>query len=279
MVLETIQWRIRRGRPGKGAAITWQVAHDLSIPRTSAVEHAALSKWQRSGACSKSSLSYLTAGAETLANEVSRSPKHPHKACPQPPTNNSPTTPHPCIHPTNADLNPILNQYLDAVFAALPPFQSTVPPTSLISCNVVPNLTTLNRTIRGSSDNNLLTPICACTELSKRMIKWWPRSCLARCLRVGPVSRKTPQLVMPRTTPPELRTRAPAVRQTLRRVLDEVGGIGEWRAVVEGRAGGLGWGEETDSLTSAMLPWRTCAGISDSPTEHQTRELTTAISS
>ena len=92
---------------------------------------------------------------------------------------------------------------------------STFPPTSATSSNVSPNLTIPVLNIRGSIATVLYTSLCVAGLASKRMMKWWPLSCLIWCFFTGFVRRKGPQLVMPRTTPPEERIREPAVRAML----------------------------------------------------------------
>lgn len=109
--------------------------------------------------------------------------------------------------------------------------QSTVPFTSTMSFKRPPIFTTPHRTIRGSIATVFLTSSCTEGEASKRMMKWWPLSCRAWFFLMGFVRRKGPQLVMPRTTPPWARIRAPAVRAILEssgKLLCDASSTQEW---------------------------------------------------
>lgn len=128
-------------------------------------------------------------------------------------------------------------------------FQPTWPFTSLISSSLSPSLTTEKLIIRGSRPRVRRIDDWTAPEESKRMMKWWPSVYRAWCLVVTLGRRKAPQLVYPRTTPPERMTWVPALRAILKRdsqipcmwaVISPVMLI------------------ETYSRTSLRLPGRTC---------------------
>ena len=113
---------------------------------------------------------------------------------------------------------------------------SALPPSLLISSRVSPIRTIPVLSILGSIATVLYTNLCVSGEASKRMMKWWPESCFIACFLTGLVRRYGPQFVMPRTTPPEARTREPAVRAILYRYsfdqMRSVTSIREWIEVL-----------------------------------------------
>ena len=100
-------------------------------------------------------------------------------------------------------------------YLSCPLLQCGRPGTSIISANVDPSFTTPHLSIRGSTATVFFTNSLVFGEQSYRMMKWCPLSCLICARTFGFVSRKGPQFLKPRTTPPECMTIAPAMRAIL----------------------------------------------------------------